>query len=292
MSVRILPARFTVNFEEKDGSPTESIAVEWTGFGVNRTFMVAASDRMQLIKEMLGYKEIIGGNLIVHQAHEYRYISSLLTAVSASVKPLGAKMGTDPDDIRFANYADSVVDIVYKIPQWRMAEAYGGLISITETVQPTTEFVTISEQKLYWDNTQTEELDSMDAPGLLIHGLEWTYEVRGALEVLPGVWGHPGKVNSRIVASNILGVWFPVGTLLCMPPTVVRELSFDAMPTYNITLKFVAKNNGTASSPKGWNWFPYFGKTGANVTWQPIYDDAGAEKIFYPYADFRDIIVP
>lgn len=291
MAVRILPCRLTVPFSELDGSPTENIAVEWTGFGANRSLKVAAANRMQLIKELLGYKEYVGGNLLIHQAHEYRYISNLLTAVSVTTKPFG-KIAATPGDSRFADYPDSIVDVVYKIPQWRTAQFYEGLVTVTDTVQPSTEFITINTEKLYWDAAQAEPLDSMDAPGKLIHTLEWIQEIRNAIVLLPGVWGLPGYVNSYPVYSRFLNTTFPAGTLLCEPPTVDREVSFDSIPTYNITIRFVAKNNGTYAVPRGWNYFPRWNAGGTSVSWLPLYDGVGNVKIFYPFADFRNIIIP
>lgn len=292
MSVQILPSRFTVDFEELDGSPTENISVEWEGISVNRSFRCAAADRMSLVKSFLGWTEYLGLNIIIHRPHVYTYISNDLMAYNAAIKPEG-KIQAVIGDSRFANYPYATVEISYKIPQALMAECYGAFVTISETLQEASEFVTLPEEKLFWkvDGGVYLPLDLLDAPGKVNKLLEWTYEIRNALYMPPGIWGYPGHVNAYECYSRTFDIRFPAGTLLCGNPTVSKEVSFSAT-TFNILLRFLAKNNGTYLIPKGWNYFPNVGRSGVDVSFEPIYDSAGNPKIFYPFADFRNIFVP
>lgn len=293
MSVRILPCNFTVDFEEMEGSPVENVSVEWAELGVSREFKCAAADRFSLVRSLIGFTEVFGANVVIHKPHAYTFISELVMCTNVEVKPFG-KMIAGPDS-RFSNYQDVIVSAIYKIPQGVMAEAFGALVTITETLQEASEFITLPEKGLYWLVSTGpfvgEELDYMDAPGKISQLLEWTYEIRNALYVPAGVWGYPGHVNTYEVYSRTFDIRFPAGTLLCGNPTVSKEISFSAT-TFNISLRFLAKNNGTYAAPKGWNYFPRVSKVGGAISFEPIYDTNGVAKIIYPYADFRSIFVP
>lgn len=294
---RLVPCRITVDCEELEGSPTEVIASDlspdfWTGTGATRVFRCASGDRMLLIREFLGgwYGSIF------RLPHSYTDISGLVVATSAATKPVGKMSGLV--DNRFANYPKTDVTITYKIPP-ETFEAYGGLVTVTETMREASEFVTCSTKGLFWyvDGVTNEQTDEFDAPGTINNLTEWTYEIRRARIVPPGVWGHPGKVNLYQAYSRTYDRYFPPETLLCCSPEVTIERTFSGT-TYNILLRFLVKNNGTFAIPKGWNHFPRRSIiTDTDVTYERMVravdapDSAAGWKVFYPLEDFVDIFI-
>lgn len=287
MAIQVVPCQFYVPFEELKGSPEESISVEWQGVSARRTLQCATVHRVSLIRSFLGWTEVIGANIIIHRPHIYGIISNLLTACTAATKPFG-QMSQEPGDARFADYPYCRIEIGYKILESTLAAAYGQ-VSITETLHDAGEFVTIPTKGLYWGTGGGKEaIDEMDAPGKINRLLEWTIDIRGAVAVPAGVEGHPGKVNSVEEVSSSFGYKFPPGTLLCGNPTIVKEVSFAAT-TYDVTLRFLAKNNGTYVAPRGWNFFPRISAAGATVSYERITDGTD-NKDFYASADFSDIM--
>ena len=288
--MRVVANRLTVDFMELDGSPTETISADlWSGTGATRIFRCASEDRMQLIKEFLGYWT----GAIYHLPHSYLDIAGIVVATNAATKPVG-KITAQADN-RFANYPKTDVTITYLIPP-ETFQAYGGLVTVTETMREASEFVTCASKGLYWyvDGVDNEPIDEFDAPGVVNDLVEWTYEIRRARVVPAGIWGYPGHVNSYQCYSRTFNLFFPAETLLCCTPEVSVERTFNGT-TYNITLRFLSKNNGTLLGPRGWNHFPRRSELDAtDVSWERMVTNktGNVEKIFYPHADFRNIFVP
>jgi len=292
--MRILPCIFTVDFQELDGSPTETVASElspefWTGTGATRVFRCASRDRLQLIREFLG-GYVPGG---MRRPHSYTDISGLVVASSASTKPVGKISGQS--DIRFANYPKTDVTITYKIPL-ETFEGFGGMVTLMETRREASEFVTSTSKNLFWfvDGVVNEQVDEFDAPGIINNLTEWTYEIRGARSLPSGLWGYPGKVNKYQVRSRTFGMRFPPETVLCCSPEISQERTFGGV-IWNVRLRVLIKNNGTFAEPKGWNCFPRRSKdTEVDVKYERMMRavDTAQDKIFYPLEDFKDIFVP
>lgn len=291
----VLPNKFTVSFSELDGSPLEKMSIDHQKIGVTRVFRCASRDRLQLVKEFLGYTEVVGSSVKFHKPHSYVDIVNTLIAVDASTKPVGKIAGAD--DNRFAEYDSVDVEIVYRILQEETgvsspSAVYSGLVTITEVMTDASEFVTVTTKGLFWGTGAGRiPLDPSDAPGKINNMLEWTYQVRGARRVPWGVYGFPGHINGAAVYSKSTGITFPPETLLCGQPSIERVVSYSDT-TFSISLRFLAKNNGTFSSPLGWNHFANTSKDGGDISYERIYDKNDAAKIFYPLNDFNAIIIP
>ena len=281
--IRRVRNRITINCEELEGSPVETASAEfWNGTSATRTFRCLSIDRIKLINEFLGYWD----RNVWHEPHSYTDLTFLCVATSAATKPVG-KMSGQLDN-RFAQYPKTDVTFTYTIPP-ETYEAFGGLITITETVNSASEYLTFPAKSLFWDAGQTEPLDPMDAPAKISHLTEWTYEARHVRNVPSGIFTFPGHINSIAVPSDTLRFIFPAGTLLCGVATVVRQTSFGRTD-YDVTVKMLYKNNGDLTTPLGWNYFPNPSKTGGPIEFGRIYDDGGTAKEFYPAADLRPIV--
>lgn len=301
MALRILPCRHTVPFEERDESPLETASRIAGGSVSSRRWVVATADKAQFIKEMLGYTEVVGGNTVIHRPHVYTFVGKTVTAKTAGIKPFGDRMDTGADR-RFAVYATFEIEISYDIPQHttQESEAYQSEITITETIQPASEFTTVNIEGLYWKHPTMgpQPMDALDAPGRINHLSEWVIEIRNALFLPAGVWGYPGYVNKYPVYSRRLNFWFPPETLHCSHPTVVKEETYDAT-TFAITLRFLYKNNGLVREVlggpfvvAGWNHFGHHNSIGAygTTSYERICDNVGNIKFSYPRIDFRNIV--
>ena len=296
MIMRRIPNRITVDCQELEGSPTEEASAEfWQGTRATRIFQCASVDRIKLINEFLGYWSVPN---TYHEPHSYIDLSFLCVATSAATKPFG-KMGQARIDPRFADYPKTIVIFSYSIPP-ETFEAFGGLVTVTESMQDASEFLTCSKKGLYWyvDGVTNELISDFDAPGKINNLMEWTYEIRRAQVVPAGVWGYPGSVNNATCHSDTYGRYFPVETLLCGSPEITVERTYNKT-FYNIRLRFLVKNNGTLSAPKGWNHFPRRSITDdVDVSYERMVravdapNTASGWKLFYPLADFSTIFVP
>jgi len=210
-------------------------------------------------------------------------------AIDVSIDPFGKVAGQVGDD-RFATYDYALITVTYGIPQRETSEAYGGNVTVIETLRGASEFLTLPTEGLYWGKgTSKKPITNLAAPGKISCLMEWTYAIRGALTLPSGFQTHPGKVNQYAAVSNTLGWTFPVETLLCNNPEQTRELSFDGA-SHDLTLKFMYKNNGTIANPKGWNYFPKPNAGGTALSWEPITDGTDDKEIYTP-ADFGDVII-
>jgi len=291
MNIVVVPQDFTVGFEECDGSPRVTFASDYRQIKAEREFLCKGRNAYQLAKEFIGYYEYQGATTVIHEPHNWPDISPDLIAIRADMEPFGKAVPTAQlEDTRFNEYDDVKITVSYSIPQIYQAEQYGGQVIIAETLQGASEFLTLPSKGLYWGTGVDKELiDDFDAPAKFNHLTEWTYHISNAREYPAGIQTFPGYINSATVVSTTLNFIFPTGTLLCGNNQESREIRFDGA-TYNITLRFLYKNNGTLASPRGWNFFPRTSKTGADVSWERITDGTDNKNI-YPYADFGPAIV-
>jgi len=285
----VVPHRFSVPFEEMDGSPTEFVTRSWGGTGARRTLKCLTSNRVQLVNELLGYVDYYGGTATIHPPAPYGPDILNIVVSDVAIKPFG-KMGQISSDTRFADYDYSIIEVTFEAADKVLSSVYG-YVSILETIRPASEFITLPTKELYWGvGGAAEAIDAFDAPGKINKMLEWTYEIRGASAYPVEIWKHIGKVNYAVTTSASLGVTFGIETLLYAGPIVEKEITLSGT-IYNITLRFIYKNNGPIGTPYGWNYFPRISAAGSTITFENITDGTNP-KLFYPYADFTEIFVP
>ena len=289
MTVRFIPNVVTTYFGELDGSPEEMIASAWGGVGATRKLHCLSRDRISLVRELLGYSEFSGKHVQVHYPAPFGPDIPSLVATSVVVKPFGQIDGS-AIDVRYANYPGSFIDVNYEVAN-RIASQRYGFVTLTEEILDTTELLTMTAKGLYWGKGGgRESIDASDAPNKISHGKEWLYTIGGASTIPSVIFDYVGKVNTTEIVSSYTGQTFASGTLLYVAPQIASEITL-AGTIHRITLRFLHRDNGTAGSPKGWNWWPRPSKTGAAVDYEPIYDGADHAKIFYVMSDFRDVFV-
>ncbi len=287
--VRFIQNVVTTYFGELAGSPEEMIASAWGGVGATRKFHCLSRDRISLVRELLGYSEVVGDNVLIHYPAPYGPDIPSLVATSVVVKPFG-KVSAVATDARYATYPGVIIDVNYEVANRIASERYG-LVTLTEEILDTTELQTMTTRGLYWGTGAPREgIGPFDAPSKLSHGKEWIYTISGAYTIPSTIFDHVGKINTSAITSSYTGQVFAPGTLLYTSPSIASEVTI-AGTIYRITLRFLHKNNGTFDSPMGWNFFPRPSKAGSDVDYEQIYDGADQAKIFYVATDFTDVFV-
>lgn len=290
MSISFTDNVLTVNFEELKGSPEERITSAWAGDGATRRLQCFARDRILLERELLGYIEYRGNDALMHLPVPFGDDRPGLVATSVVIKPFG-RIGGSEWDTRFATYKYAILNVTFEVATRIPSNRYG-FITLSEEVRDVTEFVTLPSKGLYWGKAESKEaIDPADAPAKINYGLEWIYTISGAYRAPPQIFTYVGKVNSVDIPIGYVGTGevFARGTLLYVEPVVARELTFNGV-IYRITLRFLHKDNGDSTTPKGWNYYAHVSEAGTTISYERITDGTN-DKNFYPFADFRDVFV-
>jgi len=145
---------------------------------------------------------------------------------------------------------------------------------VDEEIQPATEFLTVPNRRLYWDNGQADQLETDEAPGVLISSYSWTVTIK-RLPRLPNkatLFDLVGRSNAAGMYSVLQDVvqTYAAETVLYGAPSIRSYRDYLGRTIYDLTLNFMVR-------PGGWNKFYKAG----TLTPARIYDDGGA--IVYPY---------
>lgn len=302
----------TVTFHELANSPTESFDED--GFRAVMRFECAWTDRIDLAKQLVGSAFLQYGTTIRTDPFEYPY-GSAGQVIPGSPVPLGTppvvhgveveplqdiKASAGTVDTRFVTYVKAVVTATFRVPTWKKLPVpnttgqgtTGSYEWVTETLQPSAEFITMPNQKLWWDAAKTVPVDDQEAPGLLVKMEEWTRTRHRVIRTHPSVFDLIGCVNKDPVASEKYNRTFEPETLLYTPPRLEPIVMPDGTKAHDLVMKF-------AYRPVGWNRFWRSGVTqdppeGPSTfkIWKPvpIYDDAGKPLNLYRPADFYPLL--
>jgi hypothetical protein len=262
----------TVDYTELAGSPREHIAHD--GTNVVRTLTCAWGDRIQLAKELIGY--VVGS--IVHAPDAYDAGDVPLYYIYAkavNIEPIG-------------DYTKAKLTVTYKSLDYDVdgPSQTGQTTYVTENLEPSLEFLTLSDQKLYWDSARTaaNKLKASEVPSYIVRMTDWVYTIHRTYVMPAAVIELPGYVNSSSVYSYTLDYTFGAETLLCGNPSMLREFTSDGIATWTVTFRFTHK-------PEGWNNFPRTSNNASGITWGPIYQaDSANRKVIYPLGNFNALI--
>jgi hypothetical protein len=171
-------------------------------------------------------------------------------AVSAQALPLKS---AGVDDGQAIDYTDVNVAVNYGIQfQSNDGQFY------SEQLEPTVEFIPLDYKTFTWQAID-EDGDLTDAPGKALKESEAPgrqlrsmslvrtfYRVEEPLNSV--LLSASGYINSESYTSGTLGLTFPAGTLLYIPPTIDRSIQADGSMTMTVTCRFNYKE-------VGWNWY-------------------------------------
>jgi hypothetical protein len=204
-----------------------------------------------------------------------RFLTAGPRARTASIVGKGTPVVAN--DEKVVIYEQALITITYKIgPEDSEANV------ISESLEPAAEFMTQDYTKFRWGSAGGTALAPEEAPGKLVVGFDYV-QTRYGLATLPAAILTPGIVNQAIATATLLGLSFPIETLLYMSSTPQRTFTTGGTEGWNMTSRFSYR-------PNGWNkfWRP------ETQTWVKQYlatEFGGAEYKNYPLGDFSTVLV-
>ena len=190
-------ARFSVQFEELHGWPRWKFTED--GFDGTRKFKVLWDDAIQFSLELKGnvFTGPIGTTRILPNRFP-KFPRAL--CLSAEAEPFGKIRDDSPDDEAVYTHAEIIAQ--YRVPDnidEPSPEAGAEQSLITETIEPSAEFLTIPDEgKLFYDDAQTDPVsDSGIRIGRVLVEEDWVYTIhllaRIPFESFPLI----GRVNDK-----------------------------------------------------------------------------------------------
>lgn len=286
MDLSFIPGKIVAPFEEVlDGSPfvrrgqhgqeaVRHLRCNWN----------VAYDLMFEILGGTGYN-ISSNTLTLHGPHSLPmpYLWPFV-AVECSFKGHAPK---DPPDINpygepttgNATYHQAEIEVVYRPTPISRDELDAVALVVEEDMDFSAEFVTLPQQKLFWDAASTMAMGSGESKAVIETGAEWRYTYKS----FPGVpvifMNLMGKTNTSSVSSYKYSLVFAAETLLYLCPEVEPFTDGLGRQMNRITLRMSYK-------PTGWNkaW------RAGNAVPQPIYAGGSLYKPYAP-ADFDVVLL-
>lgn len=275
----IRDSKITVEFARVPGYPKERITLH--DIEVVDMLQCIWSDRITLAKQLLGFR--IGD--ILYSPHEYNFGDEPIRSISCrdvSIEPLQIGIELSESGV---TYVKARLSVVYNNLPYSEPET--GVVYVTESLEPAAEFITLNNEKLYWDDD--DDVNVNEAPNKIIRMTDWVYTIHQIRTIPSWVWTHPGTVNDSSITSRELNRTFPTGTLLCGNPSLSREITSEGTTAWSITVRLTYKATL-------WNRFPRSDKTTDNVMqFDYMYKAKGGasgDRVEpYDSENFRDIII-
>ena len=286
----IYPNNISVSYDEMAESPVENVGASKQE--AMRVLKCSWADRLKLSAELVGYTQDFGLDTIHYLPHQYQYLGLYhLYATDVKIKPFTNKM-INTASSEWATYEKAILTVTYSVPEYEFPveneETY-----VTESLEPATEFMTLSHNNLFWDASGAEPIDPADAPSKLVRMTAWVYTLH-ALQALPSaVFTLPGRVNQDDVYSWSLNKWFAWETLLCGDPSLSREKTSTGTTAWSVTFRFIHRNAGSFGSPRGWNVFPKPKDADADghISYMSVKTADGDDILVYEPDDFGALII-
>jgi len=264
-------AILSIDYTREPGYPKERITR--TEVEVVDMMQCAWADRITLTKELLGHT--FAG--ILFSAHKYDFGDDKIGNIYCKDVSIIPRITINSS----GEYITALLEVVYG--NLGYSEPEQGVVYVTESLEPASEFLTLSHEGLYWDVAQAEPLGDTDAPAVILRMIDWVYTLHFMSHIPSWVWSHPGTVNNATVYSRELNKYFPAYTLLCGNPTLSREVTSEGTTAWTITARFTYRY-------ETWNKFPRTTEAGA-LDFYPIYDKNGNAKAFYTATNFGSIVI-
>lgn len=263
---------------------------------VEREIQCAWGDRHKLMREFLGYLD----GFTIYLPHKYDPQDGGLRlyglyARECSIGKVGISTTTHKPQ-------KAKLTILYRTPDANEID-YGvapvdstSTIYITESLEPSSMFLTLSRNGLYIkrgaDYKSLDDLN-LEPPNMIIRTTDWVYTMHFMPSLPTFLDTLIGKVNSASVYSRRLKRTFPAETLLCGDPASSRQTTQWGNTAWEVAFRFTYMNNGTASVPCGWNHFPDTGALDANynIPFVRLYDSVGNIARPYKLENFADAIL-
>lgn len=246
------------SFRVRDGFPKENCGPD--GMKAVSEHQGPWHQRWDFINWVLGY-----GGMIYPWRERSR-----ARAVSTSAYGIGAS-GCDSQG--FMAYKEVVITVNWEPPSDENPETED---LINESIEPTTEFLTLDHEDFRWGSSTGDKLQEAEAPGKLVRGLDYVvtqYQVR---RLPSAILSLTGCCNSMPFRTWTLGWSFGAETLLYQPPTLSRKITTDGADAWQVTHRLSYRSTG-------WNRF-WRSKT---QSWESIYHKDGGLYKNFPLGNFQ-----
>ena len=242
------------------------------------------------------------GDILVFSPHQYPY-NAQLVCNRVSMRPEGRSIATGatwdsrinqtlvptPDTVNNfvgANTANqaanqtsggAILECEYVTPQEYTASGNGYQLFFKENLSPSTEFLTMPRNNLYWDAGQTIPINVNEAPAFEIKRWMWTVTRRKVCPtgtLLPLIRAAQGQVSNDNLVSNFFAAGWNAGYVLFEGADLAPDSMNDGTPALQVNLKFKC-------STVQWNKFPHVFNSASGVNFDTIYNaDGSAFKMF------------
>ncbi len=277
----------SVKYSELHGWPRELWMQE--GFMAVRKLVCNWNERDLLILE-----------LGLNNGAEYPY--GMLTAIPVYARPrvvkidvephLGAILPEDADTQRGA-YEKALLTVTYSTITVTLVKIPGrGDTLIHEKLEPAGEFITLNHNKYYWadgDGDDIVKLEANEAPGKMISRMAYTITFYNIIGDVGGFAARckaaTNHCNNKEVETITKAFAFAKHEAQYMWTNFDRVLSFDEVPTWTITQRFLiqASQAGDADWNKLWN--------SAIDEFAFVYEaDGTTKKILVPEINFDNLV--
>lgn len=282
MSVIYLP--FSTNVTYKEMERRESIALGEDA-GV-RKLRCAWGDRITLARDLVGSITSVGDlQYVVKQPAPHPAIPGIV-AIKVDIEGSGIPDGGVYADTSVIEHTDAVLSVQYGAS--KVTTGGGDDPSVVlgdERISGEANFLQLPGEKVFWDASQEDPLDNVDAPTILQVVDNWDVTLEALPQVPAGIWNLRGYVNSDSVVSARWGKTFEPETLLLADAMLSSKIVSDGSRSYDVQIRMSYR-------PTGWNKFFRRGGDPSNpgTSYKPIYDGSGAVIKPYPVGSFSALL--
>jgi hypothetical protein len=235
------------------------------------------------------------GDVALFSPHAYPY-NQQLVCQSVSMAAEGNPIKGGAYDSRLVaancpvnlinNFDHAILTCEYASPQEPNAGPWLNSF-FKENFEPSTKFITLPRNNLFWDAGLTKPVNVNEAPGMEMKCWQWTVERRKIAiggTLLPLLSAMQGCVNSDTPSSAFVGS-FAAGTVLFEGATLEGDSFNDGTPAVKAKLKFKTQN-------VSFNLFPHVMGLGgaAGLKFDNLYTADGSQFYLYPTANLGNLI--
>lgn len=277
----------TVEHSEELGSPDENIAAD--RITAVRTLRCAWNERYKFAQELMGYIQESGSTIIIHLPHRYipsgGYVGELRVSEILSLQGFGGLVES-PANTEFAEYVWAVISVKYTTPDYIPTTGDPSVPLISESIEPTTEFLTLNHKNFYWDSLGEKPMEAFEAPSGIVSMFDWVYTIHRALTIPQSLIDSVGYTNKDTLISRSLCRTFKPETLLLQNPSTSREHTSMGVTMWQITVRLTYRS-------QKWNTFPDTSDldSDGNIKWKPIYNSEGKIAKPVPLRNLIGIII-